>query len=120
MPASSSGRAARSRIVLNILRRPAPNERPISTSDGLMRSMPTWASSAITHTENRTTVVTIVSRPNPSSAIRAGTTAVSGELSKMLTHIPIREPKGRKVPIRIPRTMPMTRDNAIPIPNAWT
>ena len=45
-------------------------------------------SSAITHTENSNTVTIMVGSPKPSSPMSAGTTAVSGELSKMFTHIP--------------------------------
>ena len=118
MPASSSGRAARRTIREYSTRFVAPKERPISTSEGLTRSTPTWVSSAITQTENRNTVTIIVSSPKPSSAISAGTTAVSGELSKMFTHIPITEPTARLVPIRMPTPMPTAKDSAIPIKNA--
>src|SRR5918992_4125083 len=118
MPASSSGRAARSTIWKNTPRRDAPKDRPISTSDGLTRSTPTWVSSAITQTEKRNTVTIIVSRPKPSRAISAGTMAVSGELSKMFTHIPITEPTARLVPIRMPTPMPTVKDSPIPIRNA--
>ena len=61
----------------------------------------------------------IVGSPKPSSAISAGTTAVSGELSKMFTHIPISDPIARLVPIAMPTPMPTTKDRAIPIRNAW-
>jgi hypothetical protein len=84
----------------------------------LTRSTPTCVSSAITQTENRKTVTIIVGSPNPSSAISAGTIAVSGELSKMFTHIPISDPTARLVPIRMPTPMPTTKDSAIPIRNA--
>ena len=84
----------------------APKDRPISTRDGLTRSTPTWVSRAITHTENRNTVTIMVGSPKPSRAISAGTTAVSGELSKMLTHMPISEPTALLVPIQIPTPMP--------------
>ena len=96
----------------------APKDRPISTSEGFTRSTPTWVSRAITQTENRTTVTIIVSSPKPSSAISAGTTAVSGELSKMFTHMPITDPTARLVPIRIPTPMPTTKERPIPIRNA--
>src|SRR5688500_12201086 len=118
MPASSSGRAARRTIREYSTRFVAPKDRPISTSEGLTRSTPTWVSSAITQTENRTTVTTIVSSPKPSSAISAGTMAVSGELSKMFTHIPITEPTARLVPIRMPTPMPTLKEIPIPIRKA--
>src|SRR5919106_4765624 len=118
MPASSSGRAARKTIREYRTRFVAPNERPISTSEGLTRSTPTWVSSAITQTENRNTVTIIVSSPKPSSAISAGTIAVSGELSKMFTHIPITEPTARLVPIRMPTPMPMAKDRPMPMRKA--
>ena len=60
----------------------------------------------------------IVGSPKPSSAMSAGTTAVSGELSKMFTHIPISDPTARLVPMRMPTPMPTTSDSAIPIRNA--
>jgi hypothetical protein len=72
----------------------------------------------MTHTENRNTVTTMVGRPKPSRAISAGTTAVSGELSKMLTHMPISEPTALLVPIQMPTPMPTTKDSTIPITNA--
>src|ERR671915_2326942 len=118
MPASSSGRAARKTIREYRTRFVAPNERPISTREGLTRSTPTWVSSAITQTENRNTVTIIVSSPKPSSAISAGTIAVSGELSKMFTHIPITEPTARLVPIRMPTPMPTANDRPMPMRNA--
>src|SRR5688572_2530519 len=118
MPASSSGRAARRTIREYSARFVAPKDRPISTSEGLTRSTPTWVSSAITQTENRNTVTIIVSSPKPSRAISAGTMAVSGELSKMFTHIPITEPTARLVPIRLPTPMPTAKDSPIPIRNA--
>ena len=118
MPASSSGRAARSTIRRYSTRLEAPKHRPISTSEGLTRCTPTCVSSAITQTENRKTVTIIVGSPNPSSAISAGTMAVSGELSKMLTHIPISDPTARLVPMRMPTPMPTVNDSAIPIRNA--
>src|SRR5919106_3600652 len=118
MPASSSGRAARRTIRENSTRFVAPNDRPISTSEGLTRSTSTWVSSAITQTENRNTVTIIVSSPKPSSAISAGTIAVSGELSKMFTHIPITEPTARLVPIRMPTPMPMAKDRPMPMRKA--
>jgi hypothetical protein len=46
----------------------------------------------------------------------AGTTAVSGELSKIFTHMPISSPIARTRPIRMPTPMPIVRDNAMPIP----
>ena len=60
----------------------------------------------------------IVGSPKPSSAMRAGTIAVSGELSKMFTHIPITDPTARLVPIRMPTPMPIESDRPIPIRNA--
>ena len=93
----------------------APKDRPISTSEGFTRSTPTWVSSAITHTENRNTVTIIVESPKPSNAMSAGTMAVSGELSKMFTHMPISSPIARPVPIRMPTPMPTVRDSAIPM-----
>jgi hypothetical protein len=72
----------------------------------------------MTQTENRNTVTIIVSSPKPSSAMSAGTTAVSGELSKMFTHIPMSEATARLVPIRIPTPMPTTKASAIPMRNA--
>jgi hypothetical protein len=77
-------------------------------------------SSAITQTEKRKTVTIIVGSPKPSSAISAGTTAVRGELSKMFTHIPIRDPIAGLVPIAMPTPIPTTKDSAIPIRNACT
>ena len=44
--------------------------------------------------------------------------AVSGELSKMFTHIPISDPTARLVPIRMPTPMPTVRDRPIPIRKA--
>src|SRR5919106_463827 len=118
MPASSSGRAARRTIREYSARFVAPKDRPISSSEGLTRSTPTWVSSAITQTEKRNTVTIIVSSPKPSRAISAGTIAVSGELSKMFTHIPITEPTTRLAPISMPTPMPTAKDSPIPMRNA--
>ncbi len=70
----------------------APNDRAISISDLLACWTPTCVSSAITQTENRKTVTTIVCIPKPIMARRSGTTAEIGELSMMLIHIPPMSP----------------------------
>jgi hypothetical protein len=118
MPAKSSGSAAKKTILVNSALFEAPKERPISISEGLTRSTPTWVSNAITHTENRNTVTIMVGRPKPRIAMSAGTMAVSGELSKMFTHIPIRLPTAGIRPIRTPMLMPAMSASPMPMAKA--
>ncbi len=79
--------------------------------------MPTWVSSVITNTANRNTVTTTVVSPMPTTAIRIGTSAEIGALTKMLTHIPSRRPTPFTRAITMPSGMPTTSANSMPRPN---
>src|ERR1700741_2149271 len=79
--------------------------------------MPTWVSSVITNTANRNTVTTTVVSPMPTTAIRIGTSAEIGALTKMLTHIPSRRPTPFTRAITMPSGMPTTSASSMPRPN---
>src|SRR5687767_10339442 len=78
--------------------------------------MPTWVSSVMTNTANRNTVTTTVVSPMPITAIRIGTSAEIGALTKMLTHMPRSRPMPFTRAITMPSGIPTARASAIPRP----
>src|SRR5688572_6733877 len=78
--------------------------------------MPTWVSSVMTNTANRNTVTTTVVSPMPITAIRIGTSAEIGALTKMLTHMPSSCPAAFTRAIRMPSGMPITSASSMPRP----
>ena len=83
-PARISGSAAKKTIFPSIWRREAPNDRPISSSDGFTWVTPTWVSSAMTHTLNRKTVtiayLSTLVELRPGDLIMTGTPAGVGRV----------------------------------------
>ena len=67
---------------------------------------------------NRNTAATIVFSPNPNRIISTGTSAESGALEKMLTHMPSRSSAIFTRPIRMPSGTPITIDRAMPVTKA--
>ena len=60
----------------------------------------------------------MVCMPKPSTASSSGTTAVIGELSKMLIHMPMTSSTARMRPMATPTLMPTNSDSAMPMPKA--
>src|SRR5262245_19910722 len=78
--------------------------------------MPTWVSRVMTNTANRNTVTTTVVSPMPITAIRIGTSAEIGALTKMFTHMPRMRPTLFTRAIATPSGMPIRSASAMPRP----
>ena len=99
----------------------APYDFAISISEGEMWRTPARVSSTMIQIANRKTAAMMVFSPKPNRIISTGTSADSGALEKMLTHMPsnssasltrpIRMPSG--TPTRIDRVMPMTKARSV-------
>src|SRR5262245_66038643 len=68
----------------------------------------------MTKTAKRKTVMTTVVSPMPMTAMRTGTSAEIGALTKILTHMPRNFPTFASRAITTPRGMPIARASAIP------
>ena len=79
---------------------------------------PARVSSTMIQIANRKTAATIVFSPKPNRIISTGTSADSGALEKMLTHMPSRSSAILTRPMRMPSGMPTTIDSAMPMTKA--